>query len=161
TQQVIKNLLVGDDVTYERKMREMIIASRVERLLSKQEILELYLNTIYLGRGAFGIEMAARSYFGKSAKALSLTEGAFLAGLTKGPNYFGPDRHPDRAQERLAYVLNRMQEDSVITAEQKQQALGSVPSIIALERIRPESGFYFVDQLGRELKTLTGLDMSG
>ena len=65
---MVKNLLVGDDVTYERKIREMIVASRVEHTLSKEEILELYLNSIYLGRGAWGIEMAARSYFGKPAK---------------------------------------------------------------------------------------------
>ena len=71
TQQVAKNLLVGNDVTYERKLREMIVASRMERTLTKDEILELYLNSIYLGRGAWGIEMAARSYFGKPAKALT------------------------------------------------------------------------------------------
>ena len=113
TQQVAKNLLVGDDVTYERKMREMIVASRLESMLSKAEILELYLNSIYLGRGSWGIEMAARSYFGKSAKELTLAEGAMLAGLTKGPNFYNPDRHPDRAKERLAYVLGRMQADGV------------------------------------------------
>jgi hypothetical protein len=84
TQQIVKNLLVGDEPTYERKIREMILASRVERALSKEEILELYLNSVYLGRGAWGIEMAARSYFGKSANALELEEGALLAGLTKG-----------------------------------------------------------------------------
>jgi len=72
TQQVAKNLLVGDDVTYERKIREMIVASRAETMLSKDDILELYLNTIYLGRGSWGIEMAARSYFGKPAKQLTL-----------------------------------------------------------------------------------------
>lgn len=94
TQQVVKNLLVGDDVTYERKIREMIVASRMEHQLSKSEILELYLNSIYLGRSAWGIEMAARRYFGKSAKELSLAEGALLAGLTKGPSYFSPDRYP-------------------------------------------------------------------
>ena len=94
TQQVVKNLLVGEDLTYERKMREMIVASRIEHALSKDEILELYLNSTYLGRGSWGIEMASRSYFGKSAKALTLGEGALLAGLTKGPNYFNPDRHP-------------------------------------------------------------------
>ena len=77
---MVKNLLVGDDLTYERKMREMIVASRIERTLSKGEILELYLNSTYLGRGSWGIEMAARSYFGKSAKALTLGEGALLAG---------------------------------------------------------------------------------
>ena len=114
TQQVVKNLLVGDDLTYERKIREMIVAARVERTLSKAEILELYLNSVYLGRGSWGIEMAARSYFGKPAKELTLEEGALLAGLTKGPNYFSPDRHPGRAQERLAYVLSRMQEDGLL-----------------------------------------------
>src|SRR5919197_4100457 len=83
TQQIVKNLLVGDDLTYERKIREMIVASRVEQSLSKTEILELYLNSVYLGRGAWGIEMAARSYFGKSASNLQLEEGALLAGLVK------------------------------------------------------------------------------
>src|SRR5215831_11887030 len=72
TQQVVKNLLVGEDLTYERKIREMIVASRVERTLSKDEILELYLNSVYLGRGSWGIELAARSYFGKSARDLTL-----------------------------------------------------------------------------------------
>ena len=98
----MKNLLVGEDLTYDRKIREMIVASRVEHTLSKAEILELYLNSVYLGRGSWGIELAARSYFGKQAKNLTLEEGALLAGLTKGPNYFNPDRHPGRAQERLA-----------------------------------------------------------
>ena len=81
------------------------MASRVERTLSKAEIFELYLNSVYLGRGSWGIELAARSYFGKAAKELTLEEGALLAGLTKGPSYFSPDRYPGRAQERLAYVL--------------------------------------------------------
>src|SRR6202795_4753489 len=110
TQQVVKNLLVGDDVTYERKMREVIIASRVEHSLTKAEILETYLNSIYLGRGAWGIELAGRTSFGKPAAALTVTEGAMLAGLTKGPTYYSPDRHPDRAQDRLAYVLPPLQE---------------------------------------------------
>jgi len=111
TQQIVKNQLVGEDLTYERKIREMIVASRVEQTLSKAEILKLYLNSVYLGRGSWGIEMAARGYFGKPAKELTVEEGALLAGLTKGPNFFNPDRHPGRAQERLAYVLSRLQED--------------------------------------------------
>ena len=119
TQQIVKNLLVGEDLTYDRKIREMIVASRVEHTLSKAEILELYLNSVYLGRGSWGIELAARSYFGKQAKNLTLEEGALLAGLTKGPNYFNPDRHPGRAQERLAYVFSRMQEDEANPAEQQ------------------------------------------
>jgi len=152
TQQVVKNLLVGEDVTYERKIREMIVASRLESALSKTEILELYLNSAYLGRGSWGVEMAARSYFGKSAKSLTLAEGAMLAGLLKGPNYFNPDRHPDRARERLAYVLGRMQEDGVISAEQKDKALAAPPKLVAFERPHRDSGFHFIDYLGREAK---------
>jgi membrane carboxypeptidase/penicillin-binding protein len=152
TQQVVKNLLVGEDVTYERKIREMIVASRLEATLSKSEILELYINSAYLGRGAWGIEMAARSYFGKSAKALTLGEGAMLAGLLKGPSFFNPDRHPDRAKERLGYVLGRMEEDGAITGAQKSEALASPPKLVAFARPRRESGFHFVDFVGREAK---------
>jgi penicillin-binding protein 1A len=161
TQQVVKNLLVGDDITYERKIREIIVASRLERTFSKPEILALYLNSIYLGRGSWGIEMAARSYFGKSGKELTLTESALLAGLTKGPNYFDPDRHPDRASERLGYVLTRMHEDGVISADQMQQALGQLPQRVAYEPPRRDSGFYFVDYLGREAKMASGIDALG
>jgi penicillin-binding protein 1A len=153
TQQVVKNLLVGDDVTYERKIREMIVASRVESTLSKKEILELYLNSAYLGRGSWGVEMAARSYFGKSAKNLTLTEGAMLAGLLKGPSFFDPDRHPERAKERRAYVLGRMQEDGVITAEDKDRALAAPPKLVAFGQKRRDSGFHFIDFLGHEAKS--------
>jgi penicillin-binding protein 1A len=142
---VVKNLLVGEDVTYERKIREIIVASRVESTLSKAEILELYLNSAYLGRSSWGVEMAARSYFGKSAKTLTLGEGAMLAGLLKGPSFFNPDRRPERARERLGYVLGRM-------PEQKTEALAAPPKIVALDRPRRDSGFHFVDFLGREAK---------
>src|SRR5882757_8502128 len=123
TQQIVKNLLVGEDLTYERKIREMIVASRVEQTLSKAEILELYLNSVYLGRGSWGIEMAARGYFGKPANELTLEEGALLAGLTKGPNYYSPDRYPERAQERLSYVISRMKEEGVAGVETLDQKL--------------------------------------
>jgi penicillin-binding protein 1A len=158
TQQVVKNLLVGDDVTYERKMREVIIASRVERTLSKAEILELYLNSIYLGRGAWGIELAARNYFGKPASALTLQEGAMLAGLPKGPTYYGPDRHPDRAQERLAYVLDRMQEDGDAGAAAIASGKVSLPQMIAYtQAAQRDSGYYFLDHVTREARTLAGI----
>ncbi len=159
TQQVVKNLLVGDDVTYERKIREIIVASRLERTFSKPEILTLYLNSIYLGRGSWGVEMAAHSYFGKSAKELTLPESALLAGLTKGPSYFNPDRHPDRASERLGYVLTRMHEDDVISADHMQQALGQLPRRVAYDPPRRDSGFYFVDYLGREAKMASGIEV--
>ena len=153
TQQVVKNLLVGDDVSYERKIREMIVASRLESTLSKQEILELYLNSAYLGRGAWGVEMAARSYFGKSARDLTIAEGAMLAGLLKGPSFFNPDRHPDRAKERLAYVLGRMKEDGVVSAEDKDLALATPPNLVAFEQKRRDRGLHFIDFLSREAKT--------
>src|SRR6516164_4772360 len=153
TQQVVKNLLVGEDVTYERKIREMIVASRLENTLNKNDILELYLNSAYLGRGSWGIEMASRSYFGKSAKDLTLAEAAMLAGLAKGASYFSPDRHPDRAKERLGYMLDRMQEDGIITTAQKDEALAIVPKLVAFERPHRDSGFQFIDFLGREAKT--------
>ncbi|MFL5085171.1 MAG: penicillin-binding protein 1A [Xanthobacteraceae bacterium] len=156
TQQVAKNLLVGADVTYERKMREIILASRIERTLSKAEILELYLNSIYLGRASWGIEMAARSYFGKPAKELDLMEGALLAGLTKGPNYFSPERQPERARERLAYVLSRMKEDGAIGAA--DQAVKALPTLAAYERPRRDTGFYVLDQFAREAKASAGID---
>jgi len=158
TQQVAKNLLVGDDVTYERKIREVLVATRIEHTLSKAEILELYLNSIYLGRGAWGVELAARSYFGKSAKELTLAEGALLAGLTKGPNYYGPDRHADRARERLAYVLNRMREDGAINADEMKEAVAALPTMVAFQRPQRNDGFYFVDHLGHEAKALAGID---
>jgi penicillin-binding protein 1A len=155
TQQVAKNLLVGNDITYERKLREMIVASRMERALTKAEILELYLNSIYLGRGAWGIEMAARSYFGKPAKALSAVEGALLAGLAKGPNYFNPDHHPERARERLTYVLGRMQNDAMIDAAAAQPVL---PQLVEYRPTRRDFGFHFVDHIAREAKLVAGLD---
>ncbi len=160
TQQVVKNLLVGDDLTYERKIREMIVAARVESMLNKDEILELYLNSAYLGRSSWGVELAARSYFGKSAHELTLEEGAFLAGLTKGPNYFSPDRHPARARERLAYVLSRMREDGMLQASKGETSrdLPALPLMLPYERPRRDVGFYFVDQVAREAKSVAGID---
>jgi membrane carboxypeptidase/penicillin-binding protein len=158
TQQIVKNLLVGDDLTYERKIREMIVASQVEQTLSKAEILELYLNSVYLGRGSWGIELAARSYFGKPANELTLEEGALLAGLTKGPNYFNPDRHPGRAQERLAYVLSHLREDGVSAAEPPGRGLSPLPALVPYERPRRDIGFHFVDQVAREAKSIAGVE---
>jgi penicillin-binding protein 1A len=157
TQQVVKNLLVGDSVTYERKIREMIVASRLENTLSKPEILQLYLNSVYMGRGSWGIEAAARSYFGKSAKDLTLSEAAMIAALLKGPSYYNPDKHLQRAQERLTYVLDRMKDDGFITDAQKQQALAAPPKLVAFKRVQRDSGFEFVDYLGHEAKT-DGID---
>jgi membrane carboxypeptidase/penicillin-binding protein len=157
TQQVAKNLLVGDEVSYERKIREMIVAVRLDRALSKNEILEVYINSIYLGRGAWGIDMAANGYFKKPVSALTVAEGAFLAGMAKGPASFNPDRFPTRARARVAYVLKRMQEDKIITDEQFTQAMASPPRVVMYERPRRLTGFHFVDHLVHEARTLIGM----
>jgi membrane carboxypeptidase/penicillin-binding protein len=150
TQQVVKNLLVGDDVTYERKIREIILATRVETDLSKQEILEIYLNTIYLGRNSWGVEMASRTWFGKSVKDVDLAEAALLAGLTKGPNYFNPDRAPDRARDRFVYVLERLAEDGAIQNDEMKRVSATFPHLAAHDRSRDNG--YFIDYLNREAK---------
>ncbi|MPZ59039.1 MAG: glycosyl transferase [Rhizobiales bacterium] len=157
TQQVAKNVLVGGDVTYERKIREVIAASRLERTLTKPAILELYLNSIYLGRGTWGVEMAARSYFGKNARDLTLAEGALLASLAKGPSYFNPDRHAERSRERYGYVLTRMKEDGYLGAEVLQQMLGTIPDRTSEARQRRDTGFHFVDHLRRESRSVAGI----
>lgn len=152
TQQVVKNLLVGDDVTYERKIREMIVASRLERVMSKDRILETYLNAIYLGRNAYGIEMAAQSWFGKPVKDLNVAEAALLAGLPKGPNFYSPDRNPERAKERRAYVVARLREEGAITPEEAQAANAAPLGIVPPERVRRDQGLYLVDLLNREAR---------
>ncbi len=158
TQQVVKNLSVGDDVTYERKIREMIVAARLEKLLTKPQILGLYLNGIYLGRGAYGIEMAAQSYFGKPVGQLTLPEAALLAGMPKGPNFYSPDKYPERARERRAYVLARLKEEGVITEAELATANTADLGLKPVETSRRDSGFYLVDYLGREARTVAGLE---
>jgi penicillin-binding protein 1A len=154
TQQVAKNLLVGDSITFERKIREVIVANRIEKTLTKPEILEIYLNSIYLGRSSWGVDVAARSYFGKPVKDLTLTESAFIAGLTKGPAYYNPDKYRDRAKERLAYVLTRMKDDNFISAQQETDAEAARLNFVAFSRPRREIGFHLVDEVSREARSV-------
>jgi penicillin-binding protein 1A len=161
TQQVAKNLLVGDAATFDRKIREIVVGSRLEQSLSKAEILTLYLNSIYLGRGSWGIEMAARNYFGKHANELTLAEGAVLAGMTRGPSYYSPDRYPARTLQRQGYVLNRLQEDDEISLEENRQAAARLPDFVDYRGFRRDSGFHFVDEVAREARTLAGITALG
>jgi membrane carboxypeptidase/penicillin-binding protein len=161
TQQLVKNLLVGDDRSYERKIREMIVAARVESILTKDEILELHLNSVYLGRNSRGIELAAHSYFGKSARELTFEQGALLAKLTKGSNYFNPDRHPVRTQDRLGYVLARMQEEGMPdqpAGDDVRDRPPPLPAMIPYQRPRRDIGFHFVDEVEREAKSISGIN---
>lgn len=122
TQQVTRALLLSPEKSYLRKLAEAVLAFRLERMLTKEEILSIYLNEIYLGEGAYGVEAAARTYFGKKASQLTLGEIALLAGLPQSPNNYSPLRQPEAARARQRYVLNRMAEDGLITAEAARAA---------------------------------------
>ena len=152
TQQVVKNLILGDHLTFERKMREMVIAARVEKLLTKDEILELYLNYVFLGRSSWGVEMAAKSYFGKSVRDLNYAEAAFLAGMTRGPNYYDPEKYPDRALERRQYVLYRTKQDGYLPADKFEPSAKEELKFITFESPRTRSAFYFLNEIQREAK---------
>ena len=122
TQQITRGLLLTPEKSYLRKLAEAILAHRIERMLSKEEILYLYLNEIYLGEGAYGVEAAARTYFNKHARDLDLGEIALLAGLPQSPSNYSPLRNPEAARARQRYVLNRMAEDNIVTAEAARAA---------------------------------------
>ncbi|MFK5951733.1 MAG: PBP1A family penicillin-binding protein [Desulfobacterium sp.] len=129
TQQVTKSFFLSPERTYERKVKEVILAHRIDRRFSKDEILFLYLNQIYLGHGAHGVEAAAENYFGKHAKALTLAECSMLAGLPQAPSKYSPFRHYDRARQRQIYVLNRMKEDGYIDNVAVTEAMNKVLDI--------------------------------
>ncbi len=122
TQQVTKSLLLSPEKTYLRKFKEAILAWRIDKLLSKEEILYIYLNQIYLGEGSYGVEAASQTYFSKHVKDLSLAEMAILAGLPQAPSRYNPLKHYERAIQRQRYVLNRMAADGYISAEEARVA---------------------------------------
>ncbi len=122
TQQVAKNFLLTPEVSFARKIKEALLAMKIERAVSKERILELYLNEIYLGMGAYGVAAASLLYFDKSVHELSIAEAAYLAALPKAPNNYHPFRQRDRAIERRNYVIERMAEDRYITAQEADKA---------------------------------------
>ncbi len=122
TQQVTKSLLLSPEKSFSRKIKEAVLSYRLDQNLSKEDILYIYLNQIYLGHGAYGVEAAARTYFGKRARDLSLTESAILAGLPQAPSRYSPLLHLQKAKERQRYVLNRMVEDGYISETEARTA---------------------------------------
>ncbi len=152
TQQVAKNMLVGNDRTIMRKVREAILAVRIEQVLSKERILELYLNEIFLGQSAYGVAAAAQAYFNKGLDELTLAEAAFLAVLPKAPNNYNPMRFPEQARARRDWVLDRMAEDGHITREEARYA--KAEPIVPRPSRRPEVvpvGQHFTEEVRREL----------
>lgn len=152
TQQVAKNILIGNEYSITRKLKEMVLARRIEGVLSKQQILELYLNEIPLGRQSFGVEAAAQAYFGKSVADLTLAESAFLAALPRGPEIYGREKYTARALARRNWVLDQMVRNGVATAadvaQAKAQPLGIIPRRAAA--YDPSTG-YFVEEVRRTL----------
>lgn len=122
TQQLARSLFLSPERTYGRKARELILAYQMELILTKAQILEMYLNQIYFGQGAYGVAAAAQTYFGKNLADLTLPEAAFLAGLPKSPNNYSPYKNLERAKKRQEHVLARMEEARFITPEQREQA---------------------------------------
>jgi penicillin-binding protein 1A len=123
TQQVTKSFLLTPERSYERKIKEAILAYRIDKTFTKEEVLYLYLNQIYLGHGAYGVEAAAENYFGKSVSELNLAECAILAGLPQAPSRYSPFRFPERAKQRQIYVLNRMLAEGFINNTEVTEAI--------------------------------------
>jgi penicillin-binding protein 1A len=158
TQQVAKVLYLSPEKSYMRKIKEALLAYKIDKYLTKEEIITLYLNHIYLGHGTYGIEAASQGYFGKSARDLSLAEAALLAGLPKAPSSYSPYLHPDRAYQRQAYVLSRMQEDKYISKAEKDLAVATklrFRSIKPKDKIAP----YFIENVRRYVQEKFGTDV--
>jgi penicillin-binding protein 1A len=157
TQQLARSLFLSAERTYGRKIRELILAYKMELILSKEEILELYLNQIYFGQGAYGVVAAAQTYFGKSLSELTLGEAAMLAGLPKSPNNYSPYKNLERARKRQEHVLTRMEEAGFITLEQRLDALAK-PLLLrrpGAEQVAP----YFIEYVRQHLVARYGETM--
>ncbi|QPQ55017.1 PBP1A family penicillin-binding protein [Allosphingosinicella flava] len=152
TQQVAKNLLLGDEYSVARKIKEAFLARRIENVLTKQQILELYLNQIFLGRNAYGVQSAARAYFDKDVDQLTLPEVAYLAVLPKAPSNYDPQRHTERALDRRNYVLREMESNGYITAAQRAEASAAPLGTVRGPRTTIRNiGGYFMEEVRRTL----------
>jgi len=156
TQQLARSLFLSSERTFDRKVRELILAYKMELVLTKDQILELYLNQIYFGQGAYGVASAAQTYFGKNLSALTIGESAFLAGLPKSPNHYSPFKAYDRAKKRQEHVLARMEEAKFLTSAEREQAAAEI-----LNFRRPggeQAAPYFVEYIRQLLVAKYGED---
>ncbi len=158
TQQVAKMMYLSPEKKYMRKVKEAILAYKIDKYLTKDEILNLYLNQIYLGHGTYGIESAALGYFGKNAHSLTLPEAALLAGLPKAPTTYSPFLHYDKAKQRQIYVLTRMMEDGYISSAELKLAIASP---LKMRPIKPKDkvAAYFVEHVRRYVQEKYGADV--
>jgi penicillin-binding protein 1A len=158
TQQLTKLLFLTPDKSLERKMKEAVLALELERRYSKDRILEMYLNQVYYGNGAYGIEAASRTYFGKSVSELTVREAALLAGLPRAPSSYSPFEHPDAAKRRREVVLRRMAEFGVLKDAEVKRLARTDLGLIPPER-RRTTGQYFLEYVQQTLEAKYGADM--
>jgi len=156
TQQVTKSFFLTPERSYERKLKEAILAYRIDKTFTKEEILYLYLNQIYLGHGAYGVEAAAENYFGKSVTDLNLAESAMLAGLPQAPSRYSPFRYPERAKQRQIYVLNRMVAEEYVTNIQATEAINTKLDIKARRNWYIEEVPYYTEHVRRYIEKKYG-----
>ncbi len=156
TQQVAKNFLLTSETTYERKIKEAILAVRMERVFDKGQILELYMNDVYLGFGSYGVAAAALNYFDKSMEELNLPEMAYLAALLKAPSNYHPIRRPEAALARRNWVLGRMYDEDFITREEYNEALATPLEVNLSLKEELFRADYFEEEVRRELLAIYG-----
>src|SRR5437588_3155929 len=157
TMQLARNLFLSPDRRWQRKVQEAMLAIQIERRFTKPQIFTLYANQIALGHGVYGFEAASEFYFSKTAKQLTLPEAALLAGLPKGPTYYSPINHPDRAVKRRNLVINAMLEDGKVTNAQADDAR-SAPLVLHLAHDPNSLAPYFVEEIRRYLEGKYGTD---
>ncbi|MGQ9645217.1 MAG: penicillin-binding protein 1A [Thermodesulfobacteriota bacterium] len=158
TQQVVKSLLLSPEKSFARKIREAILAFKIEKYLTKEEILFLYLNQIYLGHGAYGVAAAAENYFGKSIEELNIAESALLAGLPQAPSKYSPLTYPDQAKKRQQYVLHRMVEVGFISNGQLGRALQTPLTFKQKQNSFMDKAPYFVEVVRKYVEDKYGKD---
>jgi penicillin-binding protein 1A len=155
TQQVVKNMLVGDERSIDRKVREAVLAMRIEKKLSKEQILELYMNEIYLGGRSYGVGAAALNYFGKSLGQLSLAECAMLAGLPQAPGRANPYSDPDAAVKRRNYVIERMVVNGYVSKAEGDKAMAEQLKVVdRLDTDENQAAAYYVEELRKDILAL-------
>ncbi len=159
TQQVARSMLLTPEKKFSRKFKEAILAKRMEERLSKDEILYIYLNQIYLGGGSYGVQIAAETYFGKEVDTLNLAEMAMLAGLTKGPELYSPIKHLDRARDRQSYVLDRMVKEGYITEAEADHARKTPIVITSRKKVNSAQSAYFLEHIRIQLEQKFGEDL--
>jgi penicillin-binding protein 1A len=154
TQQLARSLFLSPTRDFERKAKEALLALKMEQILGKEQILELYLNQIYFGHGAYGVQSAAQTYFGKDVGQVTLAEAAYLAGLPKGPTDYSPYHHPEASRKRQATVLRRMVEERFITTTEAEMAM--TEDVPFSRQTRDEPAPYFVEHIRQRLMATYG-----